>query len=145
MSNYMKLLVAIDLSNESDKVISRARQVAAYDDSKISLVHVVEPIAAAYPIDAYAINMSKMQEDATAIALERLAQIGSANGVPPERQYVMIGTAATEIKAKADELGAELVVIGSHGRSGWQLLLGSTANRVLHGANCDILTVRVGD
>ena len=40
---------------------------------------------------------------------------------------------------------ADLIVIGSHGRSGWKLLLGSTANKVLHGSHCDILTVHVGE
>jgi universal stress protein A len=56
-----------------------------------------------------------------------------------------VGSAATEIRALAEERVADLIVIGSHGRSGWKLLLGSTANKVLHGAHCDILTVRVGE
>jgi len=145
MSTYNNLLVAIDLSNESDKVIERARQLADGDAGKLSLVHVVEPVAAAYPIDAYAINMSKLQEEAMTIATERLADIGKAHGIPAERQHALVGSAAVEIRAKAEELGADLVVIGSHGRAGWKLLLGSTANKVLHGAHCDILTVRVGD
>jgi universal stress protein A len=38
----------------------------------------------------------------------------------------------------------DLVVVGSHGRHGLSLLLGSTANGVLHGAGCDVLAVRVG-
>ena len=145
MSTYLKLLVAIDLSNESDKVIGRALQLAENDAAKLSFVHVVEPVAAAYPIDAYAINMSKMQEEAMTIAGERMADIGKTHGIPRERQHTVVGTAATEIRAMAEELGCDLVVIGSHGRSGWKLLLGSTANKVLHGAHCDVLTVRVGD
>jgi universal stress protein A len=36
------------------------------------------------------------------------------------------------------------VVLGTHGQKGVQILLGSTANSVLHGANCDVLVVRVG-
>ena len=57
----------------------------------------------------------------------------------------MLGAPATEVRAKAQELGSDLIVIGSHGRSGWKLLLGSTANKVLHGSHCDILTVHVGE
>jgi len=44
----------------------------------------------------------------------------------------------------ADEQGADLIIVGSHGRHGLALLLGSTANGVLHGAACDVLAVRVG-
>lgn len=145
MSTYNHLLVAIDLSNESSKVIERALSLADGDAGKLTLMHVVEPVAAAFPIDAYAINMSKMQEEATAIATERLMDIGIEHGIPVDRQHIVIGMAAGEIRSKAEELKSDLIVIGSHGRSGWKLLLGSTANKVLHGSHCDILTVRVGD
>lgn len=144
MSTYTNLLVAIDLSDESSKVIARARELAGGDSSKLHLIHVVEPIAAAYPIDAYAINISRMQEEALEIATERLTSIGQEHGISAEHQYIMIGSAATEVRAKAEEIASDLIVIGSHGRSGWKLLLGSTANKVLHGSHCDILTVHVG-
>ena len=49
-----------------------------------------------------------------------------------------------EIHSKAEEIGADLIVVGSHGRYGLALLMGSTANGVLHGATCDVLAVRVG-
>ena len=42
------------------------------------------------------------------------------------------------------ELETDLIVVGSHGRYGLALLMGSTANGVLHGATCDVLAVRVG-
>ena len=145
MSTYKKVLIAIDLSNESAKVIAKAQRIADGDASKISLVHVVEPVAAAYPIDAYAINISRMQEEALEIAGERMEEIGKQFDIPAERQHTVVGSAATEIRALAEERVADLIVIGSHGRSGWKLLLGSTANKVLHGAHCDILTVRVGE
>jgi len=145
MSPYKKLLVAIDLSNESSRVIARALELADDNSDRLHLIHVVEPVAAAYPIDAYAINISKMQEEAVQIATERLADQAKKFKVAAERQHIMLGSAAIEIRSKAEELGSDLIVIGSHGRSGWKLLLGSTANKVLHGAHCDILTVRVGE
>tara|TARA_R100001377_G_scaffold28682_4_gene15592 strand:- start:270 stop:707 length:438 start_codon:yes stop_codon:yes gene_type:complete len=145
MSTYQNILVAIDLSNESEKVIKRAKKLAGGDSKKLQLIHVVEPIAAAYPIDAYAINISKMQEEAMQIAKDRLADIGKECAISAGQQHVVVGSAATEIRSMAQELGADLIVIGSHGRSGWKLLLGSTANKVLHGSECDILTVHVGD
>lgn len=143
--SYQRVLVAIDLSNESESVINRAVELAGDDAGKLFLVHVVEPVAAAYPIDAYAINMTKLQEEAMTIAAQRLAGIADKHGIGSDRQLVLAGTAATEIRSKAEELGADLIVIGSHGNSGWKLLLGSTANKVLHGASCDIMMVRVGN
>ena len=128
-----------------DKIINSALALADGDTARIWLSHVVEPVAAAYPIDAYAINMTKLQEEAMAIAAERLGNIASKFSIPEDRQLVLAGAAAAEVRNKAEELEADLIVIGSHGRSGWKLLLGSTANKVLHGATCDIMTVHVGD
>jgi len=143
--HYRTVLVAVDLSNESDRIISRAIALADNDLHRIFLIHVVEPVAAAYPIDAYAINMTQLQEEATSIAAKRLASFGEKYGIATHQQQILTGAAATEIRSKADELSADLIVIGSHGTSGWKLLLGSTANKVLHGSNCDIMTVRVGN
>jgi len=142
--SYKCVLVAVDLSNESEKIILTAEKLAGNDAGRLYLAHVVEPVAAAYPIDAYAINMTKLQEEAMVIANQRLAAIAEKHGISTDRQLVLAGAAATEIRSKAEELGADLIVIGSHGTTGWKLLLGSTANKVLHGANCDIMTVRVG-
>jgi universal stress protein A len=145
MNSYGKLLVAVDLSNESHRVIERALEIADQQGERLSLIHVVEPVAAAYPIDAYAINMTRLQEEAMEIATQKLAEMAAPYGIDEERQHVSVGSPAGEVRSMADELECDLIVIGSHGRSGWKLLLGSTANKVLHGANCDILTVRVGE
>jgi universal stress protein A len=56
---------------------------------------------------------------------------------------VALGAPAHEIRAAAEEVGADLIVLGTHGRHGLGLLLGSTANGVLHGATSDVLAVRV--
>jgi universal stress protein A len=63
--------------------------------------------------------------------------------VPEARQFTPIGHAATEIQRVARDLDADLIVIGTHGRHGLGLLLGSTANGVLHGVKRDVLAVRV--
>ncbi len=57
---------------------------------------------------------------------------------------MVVGRPGSEIRRQAEENDADLIVIGSHGRHGIQLLLGSTANSVLHGAACDVLAVRIG-
>ena len=144
MSVYNKVVAAIDLSSDSKKVIDAAMKVAGGDARKLNLVHVVEPIAAAYSMDAYAININELQQEAMTIAAKSLSEIGDSLKVDRERQYTLLGAPAAEIRNLAAEINADAIVIGSHGHSGWKILLGSTANKVLHGATCDVLTVLVG-
>jgi universal stress protein A len=56
---------------------------------------------------------------------------------------VEIGNTGHTILRVADELGVDLILVGSHGRHGLAVLLGSTARSVLNGARCDVLAVRV--
>ncbi len=142
---YQKILVAIDLSKDTDKVLEAALALAKGDTSKLHLVHVVEPISAAYSMDIYVANVSELQTEATKFAEERLAALGHERKLPAGATHSLLGSPAPEIRALAKELAVDAIVIGSHGHSGWKILLGSTANSVLHGAHCDVLTVYVGD
>ena len=62
---YNTILVAVDLSKDSLKVLDKAVAVANGDNSNIHLVHVVEPVAAAYSMDIYAVNVIEIQREAT--------------------------------------------------------------------------------
>ena len=140
---YNTVLVAVDLSADSKKVIDTAVRLAG-DTKKLHLVHVVEPVAAAYSMDIYAANVSELQQEAIKFAEERLAALGDEWGLAPGSTHSLLGAPAPEIRALAEEISADAIVIGSHGHSGWKILLGSTAIKVLHGAHCDVLTVYVG-
>ena len=63
--------------------------------------------------------------------------------IPAGNRHLLMGRPETEIHNVAEEIGADLIVVGSHGRHGLALIFGSTANGVLHGATCDVLAVRV--
>jgi universal stress protein A len=141
---YQKILVAIDLSKDTDKVIKAAMALADSAAEKLHFVHVVEPISAAYSMDIYVANVSELQSEASKFASERLEALGAQWQLPSGATHSVLGTPAAEIRALAEDLGADAIVIGSHGHSGWKILLGSTANSVLHGAHCDVLTVYVG-
>ncbi len=144
MSVYNKILVAIDLSEDSQTVINAALKLVGGDAGKLHLVHVVEPIAAAYSMDAYALNINELQQEALSLAAGNLAEIGERSGISGNQQHTLLGSPAIEIRTLASEAETDAIVIGSHGHSGWKVLLGSTANKVLHGACCDVLTVLVG-
>ena len=73
----------------------------------------------------------------------RLAAIAEKNGIANERCHLEHGVPKIHIHEFAEQQDVDLIIVGSHGRIGVQLLLGSTANAVLHGASCDVLAVRV--
>lgn len=141
---YNKILVAVDLSNDAQNVIDTAVRMAGDDAGKLHLVHIVEPVAAAYSMDIYAVNINELQQEATNVAKQRLKEIGESMGLSKDRIHILLGAPAPEIRSLASEVGADAIVIGSHGHSGWKILLGSTAIKLLHGASCDVLTVHVG-
>ena len=141
---YNTVLVAVDLSLDSRKVIDKAVELAGAS-SKLHLVHVVEPVAAAYSMDIYAVNVSELQQEAIKFAEQKLEKIGSDLSINSERVHTLLGAPGPEVRNLANELNADAIVIGSHGHSGWKILLGSTAIKVLHGSTCDVLTVHVGE
>ncbi|MFT6093834.1 MAG: universal stress protein A [Pseudohongiellaceae bacterium] len=142
---YKNILVAIDLSSDTKSVVDNALRMAGNDPSKLNLIHVVEPVAGAYSMDIYALNIGELQQEAIAFAEQRIKALGEGLGIAAERTHTLLGAAASEIRSLASEINADAIVIGSHGHSGWKILLGSTAIKVLHGATCDVLTVYVGD
>lgn len=144
MTNYTHILVAIDLSDESAQVLSRAAGLASANQATLTLVHVVEPLTFAYGGDI-PVDLSEIQQQLQSQATEQLAKLATPFNVPAARQNILIGQPVAEIHELADNLDADLIVVGSHGRKGLALLLGSTANGVLHGAKRDVLAVRVQD
>jgi universal stress protein A len=65
------------------------------------------------------------------------------NRIVESQVYTKTGNPSDETHNLAKEIQADLIVIGTHGQSGLKLLLGSTANAVLHGVKCDVLAVKI--
>lgn len=144
MSLYRHVLLAADFSDHGKEVARKARQLAESNQAKLSLVHVVDnlPITdASYgPIIPFDVDVT---EELLAAAKKRLAELAEQLKVPEDRQWLEIGSPKLEIVRIAEENEVDLLVVGSHGRHGLALLLGSTANGVLHYAKCDVLAVRL--
>lgn len=142
MSAYKKILVAIDLTEEAPQVLNKAKEISNAHGSELILMHVVEPVGYAYGGDI-PMDLTELQDQLDKAAKEQLQTYGDQYGVTRERQIVTVGRPESEIHRMAEEHDIDLVVVGSHGRRGIQLLLGSTANGVLHGSICDVLAVRI--
>ncbi|WP_339720090.1 universal stress protein [uncultured Paraglaciecola sp.] len=140
MKMYQQILVAIDIYSEYDQVLKRALSIAP-EASHLNLVFVTLPTTYFQPYinevgGDYVAEIHKQ-------AKKCLEEIASKHTIPIKQVYLPIGNTAEEIHTLADEIHADLIVIGTHGRSGIKLLLGSTANSVLHGAKQDVLAVRI--
>ncbi|MEE8059783.1 MAG: universal stress protein [Pseudomonadales bacterium] len=143
MSDSHTVLLAIDLSDEAEHVASKALSLAKSNNATLHIIHVIEPLSFAYGGDI-PMDFSGIQDEIQKQAQIQLADFSTRHGIPEAQQHIAIGRPEKEIHSMAEELDADLIVVGSHGRHGLALLLGSTANGVLHRATCDVLAVRVG-
>ncbi len=144
MIEYPTVLAAIDLTDEAPEVIEKA--LAATDGGALHIITVIRPLSHAYTgleIAGLAAAALNFESNAEASARKSLAALCDDHKVTEPQLTITFGVPAQEIKKHATEIGADLIVMGSHGRHGLGLLLGSTANGVLHDAPCDVLTVRI--
>ena len=143
---YHRILVAVDLSEEADEVMAAAKTIADAQSATVFGVTIVKPLARVYggldmaPITSGAVTFER---EAIEQAGRQLKELGKQYGIAAANCHVKLGAPAVEIRALAEEVGADLIVIGTHGRHGLGLLLGSTANAVLHGVACDVLAVKI--
>ena len=141
-SPYRRILVAIDCSDESAQVLSRAAGVLSGNDGELHLIHVIEPLALAYGADV-PMDVTDLQSGLLEQARETADTYAGRYQIPADNVHVELGSIEKTILDQADKLDADLIVVGSHTRSGLALLLGSTARGLVPGAHCDVLAVKV--
>ena len=142
MSTYQKILVAIDLTEEAPQVLNKAVEISKAHSPQLVLVHELEPVGYAYGGDI-PMDLTELQDQLDKAAHDQLTAYGTQYDVDKANQLVTVGRPESEIHRLAKEHQVDLVIVGSHGRKGFQLLLGSTANGVLHGTECDVLAIRI--
>lgn len=137
---YKHILFATDLTEETEYLLNKVRTVCSLTKAKLSLIHVVEPL----PGYSYAyLGIEDIEGQLINEARQAIEKLGAQLNVNANDQFIEVGPTKTKILKVAEEINADLIVCGSHGRHGLSLLLGSTANAILHGAKCDVLTVRL--
>lgn len=142
MNNYQHILVAVDFSGSTDNVIERAQKIAKSDSAKISLVHIVEPAPVDFLDQTMLVDIN-LDEMLMKTGRQQMQKLAKKYTIDDANCHLDVGSVKGEIFKLIEKLSIDLLVVGSHGRHGLGLLLGSTANSLLHGASCDVLAVRV--
>ena len=138
------ILVPLDFSAPSKKALNYAAAVAKHFKAKLTLLHVVEPVATA----DFAASLPLLLEDdkLMAAANSELERVVKTAGIPRgtvEKVLVRFGRSFHEIAEAARTRKVDLVIISTHGYTGFKhALLGSTTERVVRHAPCPVLVVR---
>jgi nucleotide-binding universal stress UspA family protein len=144
MVSIRRILCPVDLSEHSRHALDHALAIARSHDSAVTVLHVspLMPVAAYAPMSGMPAYVGLTPE--TRQALMRSLEEFAAGGQPSVASTLEIaeGEPAAVIVAAADEIAADLIVLGTHGRSGFERwVLGSITEKVLRKARCPVLTV----
>ena len=143
MEIYKHILLAIDLTEEQRHIEDKAAEIQLLTKARLSVIHVIEPLPMVYTggefgvIPEYIETDSALQETATTM----LKPVAERLKISADDIVTVTGSVSNEILNYAQEQDVDLIVVGSHGRHGIQLVMGSTANAILHHAHCDVLSV----
>ena len=142
MTGYKKVLVLLDLSQDSEQVAIAGREIAANSNASLVALHVVEfvPIE---PMGESLMPTAQIEEELIGRAQEKLNALITRLAVPRATPRVEAGNTKAEILRVANEESADLIVLGSRERHGLAILVNFTEDTVLHAAHCDVLAVRL--
>ena len=141
MEHFKKILLCTDFSEPAEKAAKRAAMLKGCCDAELVLIHIINYVPPVYmgvelpPI--YADN-DVMEESAR----NHLSQWAEEQGLGDCQQIVASGQVKKTIVDTADEIGADLVVLGAHSETGLSRLFGSVAHAVAQSAHCDVLVAR---
>jgi universal stress protein A len=142
MSDYNKILVAVDLSEDSNIVTQRAKSFAARFDADLTLVHVVEYVPVE-PMGEALLPAVQIEDELVESARKRLQSLAEANDLGDAQRWVEVGSIKSEVVRVAKEQNVDLIILGSHERHGVAIMLNFTEDTVLHAAPCDVLAIRL--
>ncbi|WP_373652694.1 universal stress protein [Schlesneria sp. DSM 10557] len=147
-SQPQRILAATDFSDVSRKAVQESISIANQANAELHLVHVIDSLDATEEVLSKIPNGSSLRSEVNVEAKKRFDEfVSSLNlGTRTVQQHLSYGTPWQEIGRLTKHINADLVVLGTIGRSGIrELLLGNTAEKVLDTCDCSILTVKPAD
>ena len=142
MGMYRRILLVVDLAEQSEPIGARARDIAALTGAELSVLHVVEYVPVE-PMGEALLPTVQIESELVERARKKLTELASKLGLSEARQLIETGGIKTEIIRAAQRLGVDLIVLGSRERHGLAILLNFTEDTILHAAPCDVLAVRL--
>jgi nucleotide-binding universal stress UspA family protein len=145
MDSGKKILVPVDFSVGSERAVEKAAELARVMDASVELMHVYQLPVFALPDSSITVSPTYIADltDRAQRALEKHREVLQADGIDASTK-LMEGMPAQAIVDHASEISAEMIVMGTHGHSGFKrFLLGSTAERVVRMATVPVLSVHL--
>ena len=142
--DYQRIIAAVDLDTESERVLARAKWIAGFTGAKLRVLHVVEYVPVE-PMGEALLPAVNIERELVAGARNRLAELTADAGLQDVEQEVVAGTIKADLLRAVRDWPADLLVIGSRERHGLALIVNLTEDAVLHAAACDVLAVRLSD
>ncbi|HYW91737.1 MAG TPA: universal stress protein [Gammaproteobacteria bacterium] len=143
MNAYKHILLALDLSPDSEPVAQRAADLARRYDARLSMTHVVEYIPVDPSGEALLPAPVTVEKELIDNARQKLEELAGRLGVPKNACHVTSGSIRREICRLAKDDDVDLIVLGRHERHGLAVLLGSPDDAIIHRAPCDVLSVHL--
>jgi nucleotide-binding universal stress UspA family protein len=142
-----RILVATDFGEAADAALTYGRALACSFGATVHVLHVTENVyVSAFAAESYAASVPALQADVDNAARKRIHEllIDTDGSGPPTRLAVLTSNGpAIAIVEYARDNDIDLIVMGTHGRSGLKhLMMGSVAEHVVRLAACPVLTVR---
>ena len=142
MRDYKKILLCLDLTDDSETLAERAKALAATFGAELTLLHVVEYVPVE-PMGEALLPAVQIEGELVERARVRIGELAAKLGLDHCEQLVHTGNIKTEVVRIAQTRGTDLIVIGSRERHGVSILFNFTEDTVLHAAPCDVLAVRL--
>jgi universal stress protein A len=142
MRDYRKILLCLDLTDESETIAERAKVLATSFGAELTLLHVVEYVPVE-PMGEALLPAVQIESELVERARVRIGELAAKLGLDHCERLVHAGNIKSEVVRIAQTRAIDLIVIGSRERHGVSILFNFTEDTVLHAAPCDVLAVRL--
>jgi nucleotide-binding universal stress UspA family protein len=146
MKPFTKILAAVDFSENSECAFDYALTLATQFEAELTIIHVInEPVdLRGFYVPHISFEQLEKEIEESAVSMMETFCSSKLGAFSNYTSAILTGIPYDEITATAARIGASLIVMGTHGRTGLDhLLFGSTAERVVRAASCPVLTVRL--
>lgn len=144
MNNYKNILLTIEFSEHDEAVAEKAQDLAEQLKAQLHIIHVLDNIPMPGKPYGTVIPLNENTHDELLEAeKDKLRRISNRLGITLSQCWMVWGNPQEEIIQLAVKLQIDLIVVGSHGRHGLAVLMGSTAKDVLYHTQCDVLAIHL--